>query len=385
MGLKLMKYHAIMHMSQDIANFGVPMNYDTGSGESGHKASKIAAKLTQKRKDTFDSQIQKRLSEVHCLDLAVLEVDRSSPPWKYYEPLVVTPGQTEVPPATRRVYLSGSEFSVVHDGRNDQFCEIGRKRLDRPEISLERPFADFVNKLSSKISPYMKESKISVKTTCTIDGSIFRSSPCFSGSVWRDWVLIDWGENGGKLPAKIWGFVDLRRLRRQSIDINVGGQKKLSRCIYAIVESAESLKDTATSDLLLAFKKMARMREGRVADFLFYLVDVDWFDEPVAVVPDVGGAANGYFMLKRRELWVESFTEWLNLPMEQFPDFEEWDGENANLEEDDDDDADYLVSDSSLGSEEDSALSDDLGDLSVDDQPQETDNDSFGDSSIDSS
>jgi len=40
----------------------VPMNFDTGSDESGHKASKTAAKVTQKRKELFDEQVSNRLS-----------------------------------------------------------------------------------------------------------------------------------------------------------------------------------------------------------------------------------------------------------------------------------------------------------------------------------
>ena len=51
MGLKITKFHCIMHMADDILNFGVPMEFDTGSNESGHKVEKTAAKLTQKKKN----------------------------------------------------------------------------------------------------------------------------------------------------------------------------------------------------------------------------------------------------------------------------------------------------------------------------------------------
>ena len=49
MQLKLTKYHAVVHMADDILNFGVPLEYDTGTNKSGHKATKTAAHLTQKR------------------------------------------------------------------------------------------------------------------------------------------------------------------------------------------------------------------------------------------------------------------------------------------------------------------------------------------------
>ena len=53
MGLKISKFHSIMHLTNDILNFGVPLEVDTGSNESGHKVEKTAAKLTQKKKRIF--------------------------------------------------------------------------------------------------------------------------------------------------------------------------------------------------------------------------------------------------------------------------------------------------------------------------------------------
>jgi hypothetical protein len=50
MQLKLTKFHGIVHMAEDILNFGVPMEFDTGSNESGHKPTKTAARLTKKTK-----------------------------------------------------------------------------------------------------------------------------------------------------------------------------------------------------------------------------------------------------------------------------------------------------------------------------------------------
>ena len=53
MGLKVSKFHSIVHMADDILNFGVPMEFDTGANKSGHKATKKAAKLTQRYEATF--------------------------------------------------------------------------------------------------------------------------------------------------------------------------------------------------------------------------------------------------------------------------------------------------------------------------------------------
>ena len=43
MGLKVMKFHAILHLVEDILLYGVPSEFDTGAQESHHKVSKVAA------------------------------------------------------------------------------------------------------------------------------------------------------------------------------------------------------------------------------------------------------------------------------------------------------------------------------------------------------
>ena len=43
MGWKMTKFHAIIHMADDILYFGVPLGFDTGNTEEGHKDTKTAA------------------------------------------------------------------------------------------------------------------------------------------------------------------------------------------------------------------------------------------------------------------------------------------------------------------------------------------------------
>ena len=50
------------------------MKFDTEFNEEGHKPIKTAARLTQKKKDTFDEQTAIRLKEMHLLKLAEQEI-----------------------------------------------------------------------------------------------------------------------------------------------------------------------------------------------------------------------------------------------------------------------------------------------------------------------
>ena len=83
MGLKLFKFHGIVHMADDIKLYGVPMEHDTGANESGHKETKVAAKLTQKSLSTFEMQTATRLIEFWLLMLAMAELEGKRL-WEYY-------------------------------------------------------------------------------------------------------------------------------------------------------------------------------------------------------------------------------------------------------------------------------------------------------------
>ena len=129
MGPKIFKCHAILHVADDILNFGVPLEFDTGSNEKGHKPTKLSAKLMQKNMETFDQQTVTRLEELHLLDLACEEL-AGGPPWRCclghaFEAIVVN--QPE-PPA-----LGGSQFCTHWDKSHNVYkmAIVGRSRTKR--------------------------------------------------------------------------------------------------------------------------------------------------------------------------------------------------------------------------------------------------------------
>ena len=84
MGLKLMKFHATLHMVQDIILFGVPYEFDTGANESHHKPTKAAAKMTQRKEATFNIQTATRMTEFLALDFAMAEIEEDRCIWEYF-------------------------------------------------------------------------------------------------------------------------------------------------------------------------------------------------------------------------------------------------------------------------------------------------------------
>ena len=126
MGLKITKFHSIMHLTDDILNFGVPMEVDTGSNESGHKLEKTAAKLTQKNKELFDIQTAHRLEELHLIDLAESEIDGNSM-WEYSK---FTKSSIPKPQCTVKPYVGGLKYYVEFNRGTQQkcWCTCNKKR-----------------------------------------------------------------------------------------------------------------------------------------------------------------------------------------------------------------------------------------------------------------
>jgi len=65
-----------------------------------------------------------------------------------------------------------------------------------------------------------------------------------------------------------------------------------------------------------------------VVELQFYLVDVECFVEPVAVIPNIGAPNNDYLMMKHREQWRDSFVAFLE------EDFDVYDAIGGSEDED---------------------------------------------------
>ena len=311
MGLKIVKYHAIMHMTDDILNFGVPMEFDTGSNEEGHKETKKAAKLTQKVDQLFDQQTAKRLDEKHLLDLAMAELEGKL--LFHYgcprQPVGLDHIQTDGEFANSK--LVGAKIIMEKCETSGQVQAICFSRAkDKSEHCLENDLIHYVYNL--ELCMPNQNQKVVMRTELRRNETIFRANAMFRHNIWRDWVVIDWGEEG-ELACKIYGFIDLTEFP-ENLSVNYQGSW-VSNGIYAIVEVAMEKLDEDSVNYTELFVPMetevGSITNGEVSALKFYLADVEAFIRPVAVVPDIGGRSNAYFRLKDRQVWREEFMEWL--------------------------------------------------------------------------
>ena len=109
MGLKLLKFHLILHLVEDILQFGVPLEFDTAANESHHKQAKKAARLTQRSADTFQFQTALRMIEFLMLELAMEEIKNGRVVWDYFDGAVEEGSDMEVDSSEGEVPESSEE------------------------------------------------------------------------------------------------------------------------------------------------------------------------------------------------------------------------------------------------------------------------------------
>ena len=346
MGLKLVKFHALLHLAGDILMFGVPLNVDTSANEEHWKPAKqVAAKLTQKDCRTFDRQTATRLVEFDLLDLAI-EESKGNKLWEYFEraeyPLPHDDARLEGDLLHKeRIHTKGTQIEVfedVHSGEpNWKF--VSSRADKQASMKWDNDVVAYLVHLQQAVF----ERRLVILTEHHRNGNIFRAHPNFRqmGS-WNDWVLMDWGAGADRSPAQIWCFLDLTSLGdafRKKVD-GVTVQKG----IYAVVESTHYEAAAPTSDIFIPCVKDAKElhENGALAKRQFYLADVEAFLDAVAVVPDIGHANKlRYLQVKSRREWAEGFVQWVQEPHH----LDVMEGEYATTseeeveeEEDDDDD-----------------------------------------------
>ena len=162
-------------------------------------------------------------------------------------------------------------------------------------------------------------SELEIRTQHLRKGQYFRGSPKYRDEFWRDWALIDWGDE--TIPGQIWCFVVV-----EGVDAAAGvpmyhGGIEVKDGTYAVVESAPTstdLVDIEMSDLFMPIEKEVEVvgTQNRAWRRRFYLADVEALHEPIAVVPNIGAKSKrSFFMVTQRYRWVEIFKAWLVLEL----------------------------------------------------------------------
>ena len=319
MGLKLMKFHAITHITWDMQLFAVQLNVFTGPDESGHKISKVAAGMTQKNKLTFTFQTATRETKFHVADLAIEELINDNKPWDYYQ-RKASGDQMSVVTDEAKVIIGGTRVNIFkHEGKVSYSLGTGKESKKPITKKWNNQLIHFLYQLQEKLNHWRDLLKIRTEYYQK-DGQIYRGHPNFrsTGEAWRDWVVVDWGGDVGKLPSQVWCFVILEGLpvskkkqEKHKERLN-HGHCRLQNGLYAVVERSAYIPRQVHWNQRpeMLFKRLEIEVSGQSRDF--FLVNVDAFVEPCFVIPDFDSDDNrSYLHIASRSKWPKIFEDWM--------------------------------------------------------------------------
>jgi hypothetical protein len=343
MGLKLLKFHMILHIWEDILQYGVPLEFDTSANESMHKPAKQASRMTQKAHDTFNFQTATRLCEFELLDLALEEIENGRCIWHYFDTFPPdSASDSGDSKDASDIFTGETRISVFWDKENECAFKIHTRSTNTGRVAWDTELLGFLLDLQDLLQANGEANPLGIFTMHRRKDQIFRGHPDFRGKgPWRDWVWVDWGAGWGRLPCHIWCFVVINekagkgRLKYGGITLSAG--------TYAVVETTEleeNEMELGKSDLMMPVCKDIDLDEdGLVAKRRFYLADTEAFVDPCCTIPDIGGPPNRYFVVKPRNQWADEFIRWIRDEhhldeMDELDEVEEDEGIMAHLEED---------------------------------------------------
>ena len=347
MGLNIMKFHAIVHLMDDILVHGVPLEVDTAANESHHKISKLAALLTQRNESNFNMQVAIRMFEFHIIDLALHELETGRRVSDYFDVFTdQSDGEMSVdteasdqwtgnPDQTPDLANETQAAVLTDDARIRVFIdeetgedafEILSQSKHKDSTALSNDLLHFLVTLQVEIANHLPGGELEILTRHRRNGTIFRGHPNFRGQgPWKDWAVVDWGSDFGRLPCHIHCFVRIDGLPSR-LKVEYGGIW-LKDGVFGVVEATTMTndpKELAKSDLLVPLvKEVEHISDGEVDGRKFYLADTEAFVSACAVIPDIGGPPNGYFMVKPRSAWHKEFIAWIDRPHHEDDDQEE--------------------------------------------------------------
>ena len=211
--------------------------------------------------------------------------------------------------------LGGRQIHVWKPPNTNNYCAYVKEKKDKKTINIEQNLANFIGNLQLKLKNYYEE--LSIYSTYRREDLTFHASTNFMCKAWRDWAIIDWGEEEGELPCHLMGFVDLRGIP-EDFSVSFEETGELYAGIFAIVEAAQKVTQepgAIRSELFVPYDKEVKGFTGRfVSHNKYYLADVEAIVGPAALIPDIGGPVNRYLHLKDRSKWKKDFTKWLEIP-----------------------------------------------------------------------
>lgn len=211
-GLKIPKFHQLLHYVDQILKDGSLLNIDGGRCESIATTNYTnPGRRTQMRQQSY----MKQLAYAHYSDVVVHSAIHNSriPYMKLTEECDDIMNENN-----ETTKLCGSRFLLCLDRPGNeineqsvlQFIWQGKKPKNGYSKSLTTAISKRLWMNRGAMNSITHHSKVNGFTECNKCGTVYRAHPCYrDDGQWFDWGLIEWDEGDNPVPAKILMFLDL--------------------------------------------------------------------------------------------------------------------------------------------------------------------------------
>ena len=299
--LKLLKFHLLTHLADDIEKFGVPSSFNTCAGESNHKVHKKNVKRTQRQPQNFEEQAGLRYVE----NLAIAASLRNMP---QFVKSIIRNNTCSNADSNQVASFGGNSYFFNKEGI---FFTQGKQTLQQakwPDCNLQNQIFQL---LHQQVLPHLNSKTIDLFTLLKTEDLIYRADPCFMEQPWLDWAFCDCGAEDGIIPIHLLLFVDLRNLTK-CITVNDVPIEYPGRYAIAHMIGTEISNDFAAFPKSRLFFTAEKLLHKNTKVPLLALISVDCICGPCIAVntnPDSvmieSKGCHTYTFLKSRHIWTD--------------------------------------------------------------------------------
>jgi hypothetical protein len=363
------KTHLVLHMADDIIDFGVPEIFNSAYAESAHiPIAKKTVRNTQKRNATYEIQAAHRYVE----NLTIAHGNRHVAAEEKQNCAFL--GEGESP--HRRPWI-GKSFSISATPTGTPLCNWMHESIRNKANPAVAPALTMdphvLQVLGDRLLPFVEDRILHCQTEYTCpEGVLYRAHPSFDKKPWYDHVLVNWEDV--PIPGRILCIVNLHNLKpKAEIKYLIDNHDVEEPGLYIVMQSYDPVDtafekarklETKELDMHVSPKKRRRKKKIKVEEKdppifksygldlhsdgsqlpTLYIVSVDSIVGPTIVISDISREYGEQdpsvlthpnrpyiFMSRRRCQWADNWTSFIDWQYEKTV----LDGEGESTEEDD--------------------------------------------------
>ena len=272
-GMKVLKFHILSHMVDDIDRFGSPQNYNGGPCESNFKPQKKMAKCTQQRPESIQEQLATRVSDYFLMKHAMNQYN------------VSTINNCDVYREEIHRPNHGTNFVIVQGTNNNNFF-INSKDVEYQDAYSQQILRYLHQYTKSK---NLQLSHVQCFTQYKCGEIMLHGDWNFRNTKWYDWAVFK-----GQKNSYIWGNIHFFFKLTNNINIMA--------VISKITEN--NIHDIPASTLF----RCGKISTGMFTSHLYDVVNIDTLYLPAFVIPCFGSDDGTYLIMYPRSSWSEKFV-----------------------------------------------------------------------------